>query len=245
MIDFSGYFHKYAPVIACYIFPDDSKCAVIEFNDRKTIEKILETRYVSLEGANLTLSQSTRYLASFFSSSNTDHQNNIKLSPTERTIPPLHIQHHPHPVPFISSETFLISTPPPCSTSTSGWSSPPRSVVIENSPVVDRPASRSSSTNGVTTNSNPIESTDLDVKPLRETSPKNDLLNFAEQMEIELEKLRNEYQSKFEQDRVKIDEGIDCLIEEERRTLTSLNRYLIDRRHRPHSTHYKRKYSPS
>ena len=244
MIDFSTYFHKRAPVIACHILTDHSKSAVMEFNDRTAVEKILQTRYVSFEEANLSLSQATRHLTSFFSLP--DHgieygKTNIKLSPTERI---------PSPIQFVSTDRylspFIISSPPPCLTSASGWSSPPRSVLIENSPI-DRPASQMSSNDSASTNGNHI---DIDIKPPQENSSKSDLLKFAEEMEMELEKLRNEYRVKFQHDQVKIAKEIDSLIKEEQQTLENLNCYLSDRR-RPHSdyrkrtTHYKRKYSPS
>lgn len=238
-------------MIACHIFPDGSKSAVVEFNDRKTVEKILETRTVCLEGITLSLSQATRDLASFFSLPHSgdddtiDAKNNIKLSPSDHTpIPP--------PIPFPStrqySSSFAIPSPPAGVTTESGWSSPPRRVVME-SPTIDRPASRVETNGYHSESNNRLTTMDVDVKPVQNNSSSNDLLQFFEQMKQEIEQTRNEYRSKFEQDRIHIQQEIDLLITEEQHTLERLNRYLNDRRgradNRHHNTYYKRKYSPS
>jgi len=92
-IYFSDYFHKRAPVIACHILSDDSKSAVMEFNDRKTVKKILETPNIRLQGTNLSLSQASRHLASLLSLTDTDDEtdeeeeddDDIKASSSEHT----------------------------------------------------------------------------------------------------------------------------------------------------------------
>ncbi len=88
MIYFSDYFHKRAPVIACHILSDDPKSAIVEFNDKKTVRKILETSNVHLQGLNLSLSQASRHLASLLSSTDDnedtdDDYSEIKTSPSE------------------------------------------------------------------------------------------------------------------------------------------------------------------
>lgn len=214
------------------MFPDGSKCAVVEFNDRKTVEKILETRAICLEGITLSLSQATRDLASFFSFSDTgdddtiDAKNNIKMSPLDRTLTP----------------------PPACVLTTeSGWSSPPRSVVLE-SLANDRSISQVETKERPSESNNRLTTIDVDVKPVRNDSPPNDLLLFVEQMKQDIEQTKNEYRLKFEQDQMDIQREFDLLISEERQTLEKLNRYVNDRRSRPDQRHphtsYKRKYSP-
>ena len=70
---FSDYFDKRAPVIACHILSNNSKCAIIEFNDKKTVRKILDKPNVRLQGTNLSLSKASRHLASLlFSDDNQD-----------------------------------------------------------------------------------------------------------------------------------------------------------------------------
>ena len=50
---FSDYFDKRAHVIACYILPNDRKCAIIEFENEKSVEKLLEISKIRLYGTNL------------------------------------------------------------------------------------------------------------------------------------------------------------------------------------------------
>ncbi|CAF4400810.1 unnamed protein product, partial [Adineta steineri] len=75
------YFHKRVPVIACHILLNNPKCAVMEFNDEKTVRKILETSNIYLQGTNLVLSKASRSLASLLSSSTDDSDDeNIKTT---------------------------------------------------------------------------------------------------------------------------------------------------------------------
>jgi hypothetical protein len=122
---FSDYFHKRAPVIACHILSDNSKSAILEFNDKKTVKKILETPNVRLQGINLSLNQASRHLASLLSSTDDkddtddddDDYNEIKTSPTEpipksapvqNQVPSIHQRTLPSPV---VTEPILISSP--------------------------------------------------------------------------------------------------------------------------------------
>jgi hypothetical protein len=60
-------------VIACHILFNDFKCAIIEFNDKQTVKKILDTSNIRLQGVNLSLSKASRHLASLlFSTDNQD-----------------------------------------------------------------------------------------------------------------------------------------------------------------------------
>lgn len=58
----------------------------MEFNDRKTVKKILETPNIRLQGTNLSLSQASRHLASLLSSTDNNDDaddDDIKTSPSE------------------------------------------------------------------------------------------------------------------------------------------------------------------
>ncbi len=54
---FSDYFEKRASVVACHILPTDPKSAIIEFENEKFAQKILDTPVLRLYGANLLLSK--------------------------------------------------------------------------------------------------------------------------------------------------------------------------------------------
>ncbi|CAF4507303.1 unnamed protein product [Rotaria magnacalcarata] len=72
------------------------------------------------------------------------------------------------------------------------------------------------------------------------------MLQFAEQFQDELDQLRNTYKLKFAKDRTYIEQEINLLIDEERKTLDTLNRYLSDhRRNIEKRNHNKRKYNTS
>jgi hypothetical protein len=70
---FSDYFNKRATVVACHILLNDPKYAVIEFNDKDTVKKILDTSSIRLQGASLSVNKMPRHLASLLSS---DQDNN-------------------------------------------------------------------------------------------------------------------------------------------------------------------------
>ena len=108
-IGFSNYFHKRAPVIACRILSDHSKSAILEFDDQKTVRKILETPNVRLQGINLSLRQSSRHLDSLLSSTTDNHSetdedvDEIKTSPVEYNSRSFQVQHQPLPVEFLTN----------------------------------------------------------------------------------------------------------------------------------------------
>jgi hypothetical protein len=130
----------------------------------------------------------------------------------------------------------------------SGWSSPPRTVITQ-SLSIDSPASRSSSkptstTNSISTDSETrLTTTDVDIKPIP-----NHIFRFVEQIQTELDQIKDEYRLKFEKDRQYIDQEMNLLIKEEHQTFEKLNRYLSDHRKRMekrNSSNNKRKSSPS
>lgn len=89
---------------------------------------------------------------------------------------------------------------------------------------------------------------DPDVKPIPK-SPPNSIFRFIEQVQTELDQIRDEYKHKFDQDQAYIEREINLLINEERQTFDKLDRYLIDHRRqaekRNNNHTNKRKYSPS
>jgi hypothetical protein len=91
---------------------------------------------------------------------------------------------------------------------------------------------------------------DLDVKPIPKARS-NNILKFFEQLQTELDDVKAEYKSKFDQDQVHIEREINLLINEERQTFEKLNRYLTDHRRRAEQRQnsnnktIKRKYSSS
>ncbi len=120
-IYFSDYFHKRAPVIACHILSDDSKSAIMEFNDRKTVKKILETPNIRLQGTNLSLSQASRHLASLLSSTDNNDDaddDDIKTSPSEHIssrnqLPSIELSSiHQQTLSFVKPTSFPIVTEP-------------------------------------------------------------------------------------------------------------------------------------
>lgn len=52
----SDYFEKQAKVITCEILSNDPKCAIIEFDNEKIVEKLLERPIININGINLSLS---------------------------------------------------------------------------------------------------------------------------------------------------------------------------------------------
>ncbi|CAF0779298.1 unnamed protein product [Rotaria sp. Silwood1] len=117
-----------------------------------------------------------------------------------------------------------------------GWASPPRTI-IDHAPSIDQLSVPSSSLPSATTTSNHTDllyqftSVDTDTKPIRPI-PSNNLLNFVEQCQNELDQIRDEYRSKFAENRTYIEQEINLLIDEERQTLNKLDRYLSDHRRR-------------
>ena len=122
---FSDYFHKRAPVIACHFLSNHPESAILEFNDKKTMKKILEIPNVRLQGINLSLNQSSRHLASLLSSTDDkddtdddDDYNEIKTSPREHIPKPMSIQNQLPPTPQrtfpppIVPEPVFIPSPP-------------------------------------------------------------------------------------------------------------------------------------
>jgi len=92
LINFSEYFHKRAPVIACHILSDDRKCAIMEFNDKQTVRKILDTPNIRLQGINLSLSKASRHLASLLSiddnkDESDDEVKTLPLEPIHNSLP--------------------------------------------------------------------------------------------------------------------------------------------------------------
>jgi hypothetical protein len=110
-ICFREYFHKRAPIIACHILSDHSKSAIIEFNDTKTVRKILDTPNVRLQGANLSLSKAPRHLASLLSSadnedeSDDDDDDEVKTLLSEPILNPIRTQTQSALFPLPTSHT--------------------------------------------------------------------------------------------------------------------------------------------
>ncbi|CAF2468184.1 unnamed protein product [Rotaria sp. Silwood2] len=279
------YFHKRAPVIACLILLNDPKCAVIEFNDKRTVRKILDTPNIRLQGTNLLIRKASRHLASLLSSSNDkdesddddeyDYDTEVKSIIVSKTSVPEPIA-NPSLVPKQSPLFMLLSTlkeniqqqstsfahPLPVSTVNesifipapekmeSGWGSPPRTI-ISHSPSIDQLPIPSSSIPSATAANNhtdllyPSVNEDTDTKPIRPV-PSNNILNFFDQCQNELDQIRDEYKSKFAENRTYIEQEINLLIDEERQTLDKLDRYLNDHRRRVEKrNNNKRKHSPS
>ncbi|CAF1094765.1 unnamed protein product [Rotaria magnacalcarata] len=155
---------------------------------------------------------------------------------------------------------FLNPTPPPIvqesivisssEKTESGWSSPPRTIITDY-PSADQLSLRSSSPPLATTTTNynglinQNTTIEADTKPIRSLAT-NNMLQFAEQFQDELDQLRNTYKLKFAKDRTYIEQEINLLIDEERKTLDTLNRYLSDhRRNIEKRNHNKRKYNTS
>ncbi|CAF0815671.1 unnamed protein product [Rotaria sordida] len=286
------YFHRRAPVIACYILLNDPTCAVMEFNDKKTVKKILDTPNIRLQGTNLLIRKASRHLASLlFSSTNKDesdddddddhgnnnNDNNIEVKSTVVsktsfpepivnslgvqnqlslfTLPTTHQENiqqqllsflNAIPSSIVKEPTFI----PSPEKMESGWTSPPRTI-ISHCPVTDQLSIPSSSIPSATTISNytdllhQLTTVDTDIKPIRPIAS-NNILKFFEQCQNELDQIRDEYRSKFDENRRYIEQEINLLIDEERQALDKLNRYLNDHRRRVEKrNNNKRKHSPS
>jgi hypothetical protein len=132
----------------------------------------------------------------------------------------------------------------------SGWSSPPRT--ISDCSPIDQLPMRSPSKPCATTasiNNDPayrVVTQDADIKPFNKISLGN-TSRFLEQVQIELDQIKDEYTVKFEKDRKYIEQEVNLLINEERQTLDKLNGYLNDHRRRvdKRNNNNKRKHSPS
>ena len=124
--------------------------------------------------------------------------------------------------------------------------------MITDSPPLDRSVLLMSSNSGATTDSTYLDPSsrlttiDVDIKPIQKSSSNNNL-RFLEQVQIELDQIKDEYRYKFEQDRAYIEKEIDLLINEERQTFDRLSRRLIDHRRRveKRDVNNKRKFSPT
>ncbi|CAF5167736.1 unnamed protein product, partial [Rotaria magnacalcarata] len=87
----------------------------------------------------------------------------------------------------------------------SGWSSPPRTIITDY-PSADQLSLRSSSPPLATTTTNynglinQNTTIETDTKPIRSLAT-NNMLQFAEQFQDELDQLRNTYKLKFAKDR--------------------------------------------
>jgi len=68
--------------------------------------------------------------------------------------------------------------------------------------------------------------------------------NFGEQIEYELNQLKDEYILKFTNNRTYIEQEINRLIDDERETFDKLNRYLNEQKRHSKKNDHKRKYSP-
>ncbi|CAF3933479.1 unnamed protein product [Adineta steineri] len=260
------YFHKRVPVIACHILLNNPKCAVMEFNDEKTVRKILETSNIYLQGINLVLSKASRSLASLLSSSTDDSDDeNIKTTVISQPILSSLQTQNLAPVPTtqvmsqdIIQQLLLAMFNPiqpvnriepeyisPPEINESGWMSPPRTIVSDY-PTIEPVPVRLPSHPRATTMSISMdpeyrpETSDVDIKPFNKV-PSNNILQFVEQFDNELDQIKNEYLSKFSKDRTTIEREINQLINEERQTLNRLDRYLNDRRKRVEKRHNKKR----
>jgi hypothetical protein len=93
----------------------------MEFNDRKTVKKILETPNIRLQGTNLSLSQASRHLASLLSSTDNNDDaddDDIKTSPSEHIssrnqLPSIELSSiHQQTLSFVKPTSFPIVTEP-------------------------------------------------------------------------------------------------------------------------------------
>jgi len=98
---FSDYFNKFAPVLACIILSNKSKYAVMEFNDKETVNKILNIPNIHIQGINLVLSKATEHFALLLSS-NDESETEIDIQPQTQSLFPSSYQ-----------QSFIIPTQSP------------------------------------------------------------------------------------------------------------------------------------
>jgi hypothetical protein len=72
------------------------------------------------------------------------------------------------------------------------------------------------------------------------SSSSNGIRQFADDVQTELDQIRNEYQRKYADDRTLLEREIHGLIDDERRTFEKLKRYLNDQRHRTDKRQHKK-----
>ncbi|CAF5057433.1 unnamed protein product [Rotaria sp. Silwood1] len=58
------YFDKRATVVACKIIPNDPKCAIIEFENEKFVQKFLDLHFIYLNGTTLSLNKVSNHFKS-------------------------------------------------------------------------------------------------------------------------------------------------------------------------------------
>ncbi|CAF1078726.1 unnamed protein product [Adineta ricciae] len=223
-----NFFHKRTPLIACYIFPKDPTCAVVEFSDEKTVRQVLDIPSIRIQGVILDLCQAPCHLASLVSSNDRNHEysSNANLTQIMSSRPASHSALNTTSIQSVSSPVR----------SESGWASPPRGVINHCLPVVSPPVrSPTPSTTMKTDKHSPV-----DVKPV-EKLPTNSLSQFIEQFQTELEQIQHDYKSKFDKDQAHIEREFNLLVDEERRTFENLRQYLKDHRRRAE----KRKHTSS
>lgn len=110
------YFHKYAPVLACIILPNNPNCAIMEFNDRNIVKKILSRSQICINDANLTLKEVSHSIASLLnpnrqnSDSENEEQFTVKSLPTEHIINSFQITTHRQSNPIVNSISFISSS---------------------------------------------------------------------------------------------------------------------------------------
>ncbi len=76
---FSDYFDKRATVVACHILSTDPKSAIIEFDNEKSVQQLLEIPVIRLHGANLLLNKVSDTISSSSIIENTEEYNNDEI----------------------------------------------------------------------------------------------------------------------------------------------------------------------
>ncbi|UJR13490.1 hypothetical protein I4U23_000504 [Adineta vaga] len=207
------YFDKRTHVIACYILPNDSKCAIIEFENEKSVEKLLEMSKIRLYGTNLFLSKVPNHLLSTLSSLINNHRKEDDYTNDE-------IDH--------LVETTSSNSIPSLEISECGWTSPPRTIVNHCPVVIDQTSRECHPTIDVQVHESIVIETD--IKPMKHRVDK--IVNFLQRFENELEQIKDEYMKKFSEDRISIEHEFNRIMNDERIGDENYDRYLYNQQQR-------------
>ncbi|CAF1272781.1 unnamed protein product [Rotaria sp. Silwood1] len=156
------YFDKRATVVACKIIPNDPKCAIIEFENEKFVQKFLDLHFIYLNGTTLSLNKVSDHFKSSINinqqeytndyidyllettqlnlnnSSSTTEQNQTFLSQIS-TVQQFNCNQQEKSISNIISQSSSLLTESIDDSSPDinecGWTSPPRNVINHISPI--------------------------------------------------------------------------------------------------------------